>query len=98
MSPNATEELLSILEGQPQYVMEFTADFGGDPEEYLELADGEQVDLMNVTPAQTGIAIRRWIEATPPEGMSADLDLAAVDWATVGAQLGRILGSLLEDM
>jgi hypothetical protein len=98
MSPNATDVLLSILEGQPQYVMEFTADFGGDPEEYLELAPGEQVDFMNLTPAQTGIAIRQWIETTPPEGLSADLDLAEVDWARVGAQLGRILGSLLEDM
>jgi hypothetical protein len=87
----ATDRLVSVLEADPEWVMGFMADFGGDTSDYLPLAEGEEIDFATITPEQVGNAVRQGIDSVPPEGLPPDLDLADVDWADVGARLDSLL-------
>ena len=88
--PNdATARLIAVVDAQPDYVMGFIADFGGDPEEYIPVQDPRDIDFAKITPAQTGMAFRQFIETVPPRGLPADLNLADVNWATVGSHIER---------
>jgi hypothetical protein len=63
MSQGDTDSLVSLLGAQLDYLMEFTADFGGDTSDYLVLAEGEDVDPQALTAAETGDGLRQFIEA-----------------------------------
>jgi hypothetical protein len=88
---DATSCLVEILERDPEYVLDLMADFAGDPDQYVELAENEEIDFLNLTAAQLGNAIRLGIERVPPGGLPQDLNLDEVDWASVGARLDQIL-------
>jgi hypothetical protein len=93
MSQAATDGLVSFLGTQPDYLMEFTADFGGDTADYLALAEGGDVDVQALTAAQVGDALRQFMEIVPAPGLPSDLDLDDVDWEEIGARMDEIVAS-----
>jgi hypothetical protein len=91
MPNDDTERLISILQGQPEYVMDFMADFGGDPEEYIPVQDPSTIDFSTITVNQLGDALRQFVETAPPDGLPPDLNLGDVSWVTVGGSVDHIL-------
>jgi hypothetical protein len=91
VTQEATDRLVSVLEADPEWVMGFMADFGGDTSDYIQLAEGEEIDFATITPEQVGNAVRQGIGAFAPEGLPTDLDLADVDWADVGGRLDSLV-------
>jgi hypothetical protein len=98
MSQDSTDRLVSILESQPEYVMAFMAEVGGDPSDYIEGASGDVVDFQQVTPAQIGEALHQFVLLVPPPELPSDLDVADVDWAAIGSRLEQILTASFGDI
>ena len=94
MAQEVTERLASFLEGQPEYVLEFTADFGGDTSDYLTLGpDEEAPDPSAIPPTQVGEAIRLFMTDMPASDLPADLDLSEVDWSAIGERMDQIVAT-----
>ena len=98
MPQDATERLVTILEGAPEYLLGFMADFGGDTSDYIEVAEGEEIDFARITPAQVGNALRLYMDAVPLPGLPTDLDITEVSWQSLGAQVDQILMTAMEGM
>lgn len=98
MPQDSTDRLVSILEGQPEYMMGFMAEVGGDPDDYIENATGDAIDLRQVTSAQIGEALHQFVLADPPPELPSDLDIADVDWAAIGGRLDQILTATFDGM
>jgi hypothetical protein len=86
-----TSRMVAIVEGQPDYVMAFAADFGGDPEQYLPIAGSAPFDFRTLTAEQLGNAFRQAVEMVPPTGMPADLNLRNVNSGTVGGRVEQVI-------
>jgi hypothetical protein len=98
MLQDSTDRLTSVLEGQPEYVLAFMAEVGGDPSDYIEGASLEVVDFQQVGPAQIGDALHQFVLAVPPPELPSDLDIADVDWAAIGGRLEQILTASMGGM
>ena len=92
-SSDPTSRMVAIVESEPNYVMDFAADFGGDPQEYLSAISGAPVDFGKLTVQQVGNAFRQFVEAAPPAGMPADLSLRSVNWGTVGGRVEQVMSA-----
>ena len=95
MSDEATQTMLTVLGRQPaEYIGNFMADFGGDPEDYLDIPSPDYVfDFSTITDAEVGLAFSRYVERWPPTSpaLPDGFDLADVDWVVVAPLLESIL-------
>ena len=91
MSSHATERVPAVVESDPELMIGFAAELGGDPEDFSVVA-GETPDFLALDPPTVGAAFAEYVAQLRMHGPGlvsglADVDLSGVDWAIVGAQI-----------